>query len=132
MVKTINGKTINIPDNTIKEWMISLNISMDEAIEMWLDDNDIIVNEERAALDKKAKTVKIQHNAQTETKKERKHREKKENFTKKSIIEALHKGILANIHDIDKISIRNDEKYIDFTFNGVEYTINLVAHRAKK
>ena len=132
MIKIINGKSINIPDDKIKNNMKLLDITEKEAIEMWLDDNDITVNKEQEELNNKAKNVKIDHGASAEIKKERKPKEKKENPTKKAIISALFKGLTDIIDDISTINIRNDEKYIDFTFHGVEYTINLVAHRVKK
>lgn len=125
-------KTYNIPDDVIKHYMDTLDITEKEAVELWLDDNDITVNEEQENLDKKAKAVKIQHNAQAEAKKERKPREKKENPTKKTIISAIVAGLTTKIGDNAQITVRNDEKYIDFTLDNVEYTINLVAHRAKK
>lgn len=132
MQTTVNGKTYNIPDETIKNYMLTLDITKEEAIETWLDDNDIIVNEEREKLDQKAKTVKIQHEAKSDVKKERKPREKKINPTKIAIISAIYAGLRAEIGENETITIRNNEKYIDFTLEGVEYTINLVAHRAKK
>lgn len=128
----IENKPVHIPDEEIKVLCDSLQISKDEAIAVWLDDHDITVNQEQEELNKKAAAVKINHGAAAAEKKPRKPREKKENFEKKAIIDAIYKGISQNISEINNISIRNDEKYIDFTINNVEYTINLVAHRAKK
>ena len=52
------GRTINIPDEEIEKNMKVLDISKDEAIEMWLDDNDYTENEVVEELTKKAKEVK--------------------------------------------------------------------------
>ena len=57
-----NGKTISIPDDEIKANM-KLGITEDEAVEMWLEDNEYEVNEEQTALEEKAKGVKIDHGA---------------------------------------------------------------------
>lgn len=129
MIKNINGKNVNIPDEAIENYMKSLELSKEEAIELWLDDNDYTENEEQEELDKKAKSVKIKHEAKAATAKERKPREKKANPDKKMIIQAIFDGLSSKI---DNISIRNDEKYLDFVYNDVEYTLNLVAHRKKK
>ena len=55
-----NGKTLNIPDDFIQNAMKNLSIDEDEAIQLWLEDNDYEVNEEQMALDAKAKAnVKV-------------------------------------------------------------------------
>ena len=133
MTVKLYNKNIDIPDNDIAFAMKKLNISKDEAIEMWLDDHDYTINEEQEQLDDKAKNVKINHDAQAiKEKKTIRKREKKENQTKKAIISVLFNTLNEKLDDISSISIRNDEKYIDFVLNNVEYTINLVAHRPKK
>ena len=58
-----NGKTVNIPDNEIEKNIKILDISKEEAIEMWLEDEGYLDNEEQKALDEKAKKVKINHGA---------------------------------------------------------------------
>ena len=133
MTITFNEKNINIPDDEIKIAMDNLQLTQEEAIELWLDDNGYTVNEEQVALTKKASTVKINHDAQAPVNnKTSKPRNKKEDFVKKAIISAILDGLKNNINDFSSISVRNDEKYIDFTLNNVDYTVNLVAHRGKK
>ena len=41
-------------------------------------------------------------------------------------------GVADNIIADNEILVKNDEKYIDFSVNGIEFTINLVQHRPKK
>lgn len=134
MKYTYNKITYVIPDNEVDKLMDSLDISLAEACEMWLCDNDKITDAKQEELDKVAKDNRITatiHKAKGE-KKERKPREKKVNERKKEIIQALFSGIVANIATDSKVIIRNDEKYIDFVLDGFEYTVNLVEHRAKK
>lgn len=135
MIKIVNGKTYHIPDMEIHNSMQMLDISENEAIELWFSDRDIELNEENAEkkneLDLKAKQVKINHNAKSDEKKERKPKEKKVNPIKQRIVAAIAEG-LKSLEDIQELTIRNDEKYIDFNISGIEYTINLVAHRAAK
>ena len=55
-----NGKTLNIPDDFIQNAMNNLSIDEDEAVQLWLEDNDYEVNERQIALDEKAKAnVKV-------------------------------------------------------------------------
>jgi len=129
-----NGKTYNVPDNEIDKIMDKLDCSIADACEMWLSDHDVIENEQVEELTKKATKNRITatiHNAKGE-KKERKPREKKENPLKKEIIQAIFKGIAENISTDGEIIVTNDEKYIDFNVNGLEFTVNLVQHRKKK
>ena len=58
-----NNTTINIPDVDIDNLMEMLELSKDEAISLWLDDHEYTNNEEQDALDTKAKSVKISHEA---------------------------------------------------------------------
>ena len=131
-----NGKVVNIPDKDIENFQKTLDISKEEAIEMWLDDNDYTVNKTVEELTEKAKKNRISatiHQAKAEnSKKERKPREKKENPLKKQIIDAIYAGLCENLEENAIIDIKNDEKYIDLCINGLDFTINLVQHRPKK
>ena len=126
-----NGKNYNIPDEEIDKLVDTWEISINEACELWLSDNDKISNEVVEEMTKKATKNAITqtiHGAKGE-KKERKPREKKENPLKKQIISAILEGI-KGIEG--KIEVENDEKYINLWVEGRSFTINLVEHREKK
>lgn len=53
------GKTVNIPDDELEKIANGLDISMAEAVQVWLEDAEIEINEEQEELDKKAKSVKV-------------------------------------------------------------------------
>lgn len=132
-----NAKVVNIPDKDLANLQKCLDISKDEAIHTWLVDNDYETDAEADKLTEKAKKSGIMHTihgakSANSAKKERKPREKKENPLKKQIIEAIYAGIADNIAVDDKITVTNAEKYIDFSVNGLNFTINLVQHRVKK
>ena len=55
MKYNFNGKQINIPDKEIKKSMELLELTEEEAIEMWLEDNGYLENEEQEQLDAQAK-----------------------------------------------------------------------------
>lgn len=131
-----NGKNIIIPDKDLEKLQKNNKISLNEAVYMWLVDEEYIDDETVDELTEKAKknriTATIHQAKTTETKKERKPREKKENPLKKQIIDAIYAGLCDNLDKNVVIDIKNDEKYIDLHIDGVEFTINLVQHRAKK
>lgn len=131
MKYTYNKKVYNIPDEEIDKLVDTWEISINEACEIWLSDNDKIKNEIVEEMTKKATKNAITqtiHGAKGE-KKERKPREKKENPLKKQIISAILEGI-KGIEG--KIEVENDEKYINLWVEGRSFTINLVEHREKK
>ena len=136
-----NGRTINIPDKDIERLQKNLDISFNEAVYTWLVDEEYITDETVEELSEKAKKNRVtatvhQAKAENNTKKERKPREKKENPLKKQIISNIYDAILDEIGHIypkdTKITLTNDEKYIDLTIDGLNFTINLVQHRKAK
>ena len=132
MKYNFNGKDINIPDNEIKVLMKTLELTEQEAIETWLDDNDYTTNKQVEELTKKAKvngTTKIGARVNVENKKVE--RERKANPTKALIIDQLWQK-LAEIEHISNLKVENKEKLITFSLNGNDYKLDLVQKRAKK
>jgi predicted ATP-grasp superfamily ATP-dependent carboligase len=127
MKYNFNGKVINIPDAEIEKNMKTLDISKDEAIEMWLDDNDYTENEVVEELTKKAKEVKRYEKAD-KPRKERKVERKVDEEKKKLLnlcripIEGAG-GIVTNV---------KNEAEFSFTFGDNCYTVKLVKHRPPK
>ena len=72
-----NGKILNIPEAELDKSVKCLGISREEAIQLWLDDNDYTINETVEELSEKAKKNRItgtihQAKADNSQKKERK------------------------------------------------------------
>ena len=127
-------KNYEIPNKEIDSLMDKLDISLEEACELYLSDHELVENETVEELTKKAQKNRVTntiHSAKGE-KKDRKPREKKENPLKKQIIKEIFYGLARNLLDSDCIVVRNDEKYIDFTIDNRDFTVNLVEHRKKK
>lgn len=124
-------KIFNIPDEDIDKLVNALGISIVEACEMWLSDRDLIEDETVEELTAKAQKNRIT-NTIHDAKGEKKPRERKENPLKKAIIGKIFDFFKVEYGDLMQIHLRNDEKYIDFTIDGREFTINLVEHRKKK
>lgn len=132
MKYNFNGKELNIPDKEIEVLMKTLDLTEDEAIETWLDDNDYTENEEVEKLTKKAKDNRIMatiHEAKSE--KERKKREpvQKEDAVKESIINQVSE-LLGSI--ADRVVVTNKTKMIEFDLNGDHYKFDLIRQRKPK
>ena len=128
-----NGKTINIPDEEIKKSMKALDLSKEDAIQMWLEDNDYEINEEQAELDAKAKKVKIDHGAsavdKTE-KKEKKPRPKVASDEKKELFDE----IFSNLADVygQNAQIVKENKLIIVKIGEKEFKLDLIETRKPK
>lgn len=134
MKYTFENKTYIVPDEVVDNYVDKYDISIAEACEMYLADNDKIKSKEEEELtNKAAKNAVTQtiHKARGE-KKDRKPREKKENPLKREIIQTIFEAIANNLVDKSKIVVENAEKYINFTIDDRDFTINLVEHRTKK
>lgn len=128
----VNNKVVKIPQKELDNLMKTLELTEQEAIETWLDDNDYTTNEQVEELTKKAKangTTKIGARVNLENKKVE--RERKANPTKALIIEELTEK-LKQIDGISQLKVENKEKLITFSLNGNDYKLDLVQKRAKK
>ena len=126
MKYNFNGKEINIPEAEIQHNMKALGISEEEAIDMWLDDNDYTENEVVEELTKKAKSVKRYEQAEKPRKKTVK--ERKVDEEKKHLINILVTSLNG---EVSNISVKNEAE-ISFICNENSYTIKLVKHRPPK
>lgn len=132
MQYNFNGKNIRIPDEEIEKSMKVLDISKDEAIEMWLEDEGYLENEEQEELCKKAKENRITatiHDAKDVKKKTQRERVRKENPTKRMVIAEIAK-ILPDF--AENIQVLNVEKLISFTIGDNTYEIDLKQKRKPK
>lgn len=132
ITQSINGKSVNIPKVEITKYMAKLDITQDEAIELWLTDNDYMDNEEVDRLTQQAKDNKITSTIHKAESGERKRREvtKKENPTKEGIIKAL----AATLEDIGAVNIKitNISKLVEFEMDGNNFKLDLVQKRQPK
>ena len=133
MKYTYNGKSINIPDNELDKLVDTLEISLFEAIDIWLTDNDFKVNETVKELEKKAKDNRITatiHQAKSSEKKERKKVERKADQVKDNLIERL-KEYLESI-GFANVNITKIGKMIEFDFETDHYKLDLIRQRKPK
>lgn len=131
MKYTLNDKTIIIPDKELDKLVSTLDISMADAIDLWLDDNGYKVNEIAQELDEKAKKAGIEHETvQKPRKKSEKPREKKVSDEKKT----LFNGILNNLKSIyqEKVTILNENKLISVKIGEKTFKIDIIECRPLK
>ena len=134
MVYNLNGKNIKIPDEEIKKNMEILDLSEEEAIQLYLEDEEYLENEEVAELTKKAKDSGIMstiHGAKSDKPKAKVERERKENPTKERIIAEIGK-FLCQLDGISGVNITNIGKIIEFECENKHFKLDLIQKREKK
>ena len=131
-IKTKKGKKVNVPDEELDKLVDQLDISLSEAIELWLTDNDLETNEEQEELDKKAKASRITatiHDAKAEKPKKERKVIRKEDATKESIIKALAEKLEELATDV---KIENVGKLITFRLGDDTFKLDLIRQRKPK
>ena len=134
MLYDFNGKKISISDTEIKNYMASLDISQDEAIELWLDDHDFTVNEEQENLDKKAKESNIKLGLhEKKAKSERKPRTCHVSDEKQMLFNELN-AFLVNYceKNAGSVEILTKNKMFSVKVGEKSFKINITQDRDKK
>ena len=132
LYKLDNGKQVNIPDVELDKLVDKLNLSLAEAIELWLEDNDFQVNEEQEELDKKAKKERITatiHEAKADKPRKERKVVRKEDSTKEGIIKALAERLEELATDV---KIENVGKLITFRLGDDTFKLDLIRQRKPK
>ena len=132
MVYNFNGKKLRIDESELEKISKTLDLTKEEAIEVWLDDNSYTKNEEQIALDNKASAVKINHHAKAiNTKpKEKKPKNYKEDFEKISIINNIYTFLSGKGYE--NVKIENKAKIITFKYGTDTFKIDLIRTRLDK
>lgn len=133
----LNKKKINIPDTEIEKSMRLLEITKDEAIQMWLEDEGYLENEEQEKLCEKAKENRVTatiHDAGNKTKrKPSKPKTVKVSEEKRDLFSLLHDTLKDYETDFGgKTTILKENKLIQFEINGKTFKIDLIEQRPSK
>lgn len=131
MCYDFNGKSIAIPDNEIEKLMKSLELSKQDAIDLWLCDNGYDEDEEQIELDEKASKVHITKEVSTKkSTKPRKPIEKKVSSEKKE----LFSEILSDLEDVYKgnVEVLNENKLISVRIGDKCFKIDVIEQRKPK
>lgn len=113
-------------EKDILNYMKKLDISREEAEQLWEDDHEEYVSPEMAEMEKKAKQNRRHYEKSDALKKPR---ERKVDTEKKNILSCC-KVLIEGLGGI--VSKVNNEADFSFTFNGNLYTLKLIKHRAPK
>lgn len=132
--KLENGKSVNISDKELEKIMKNLEVDKDEAIQIWLEDNDYEVNEEQVALDEKAKKVKIQHEATADKeKKDKKPHTVKTSDEKKELFSSILENLTRCIGvEKENITVLKDNKLIEVKIGEKIFKVDLIEQRPPK
>lgn len=122
-----NGKILNIPDAELEKLEKNLDISRNEAIQCWLDDNDYTESEEAIELTKKAKE-NIKRYEKSDKKRKSGTRERKVDEKKKHLLSCVN--VLLEGMKI-QTTVKNEAE-ISFTYGENAYTFKLIKHRPSK
>lgn len=133
MKYNFQNKVIEIPDEELDKLVDKLEISLYEAIDIWLEDNDYTMSEETKELEEKAKKNKITatiHQAKASDKKEKKKVERKADQVKDSLIERLQDFL--KIMNFENVVITKVGKMVEFDFENEHYKLDLIRQRKPK
>ena len=131
MKYTKNGKSIIIPNEELENLMSKLDLTKEEAVQTWLEDNDFEENAEQQALDQKASKVKISVEARaTAPKKEKQTRTTKVSDEKKVLFDEIR----SNLEDIYKenVTVLKENKLLEVKIGEKKFKIDIIETRAKK
>lgn len=128
MTYNLNGKNIRIPDAEIEKNSRLLDISKDEAIQMWLEDEGYLENAVVEELTKKAKENRVNHDAKSDKPRKKTERVRKVDEEKKYLLNLL----ISAINSENCIDTVKNETEFSFTFGENSYSVKLIKHRPPK
>lgn len=131
-----NGKVVKAMTSYLENMVKTLDIDMDEAVLIWLEDEGYLVNEEQEKLCAAAKENKSLAAARKGIRDGAKEKKKvvrtiKENPTKEMVIAEIAKCIEA-INGTANMVVENKGKLITFELNNESFKIDLIQRRKPK
>lgn len=132
MIIEINNKNVKVDDRELERLHNNHpELSSDEVLQLYLEDNDIIVNEEIEKLVKKAKKNKIGAKADVKVGKDRKKtpRTVKISNEKKELFSTVKKCLEDNFEDVE---ILTNNKLIKVKINDIIFKVDLIQTRPPK
>ena len=130
--KLENGKTVRIPKEEIERNMKGLDLTEQDAILVWLEDNDYIENAEQIALDQKAKDSKITatiHQARADKPQGKRKVERKPDQVKDELVENLKEFLCDLAQNVQIVKVG---KLIEFDIGNDHYKLDLIRQRPPK
>ena len=130
MLYNFNGMSVSIPDAEIDNLVDNLDLTMEEAIDLYLTDHNYKKNKEQEELNEKAKDIKAANIVQAghDKPKEKVARTKKIDENKRE----LFNSIISQLTNVEDLEIITTDKLVKFKYNGEEYKLDLIKTRVKK
>lgn len=119
----------DIPDKEIDKLMDNLDISLAEACELWLADNDKMTNPEQEEIDKKAKAGGRHYEKSANPRKNVK-KERKIDYNKADLLQIIKDALFDDENVV--ITGQKTETELYFSYFDEKYTVKLTKHRPKK
>ena len=134
MIKyNFNGKMLNIPKKEIDKAMRLLDLSLTDAIQMWLEDEGYLENEEQTHLCEVAKMNKITQNIHQAGERGRKSSQKPKTVKVSAEKTELFAEILQNLQENHQnVEVLKENKLISVEINGKIFKIDLIEQRKPK
>jgi predicted methyltransferase len=134
MIKyNFNGKMLNIPKKEIEKAMKLLDLSQEDAILMWLEDEGYLENEEQNHLCEVAKMNKITQNIHQAGERGRKSSQKPKTVKVSAEKTELFAEILQNMQENHQnVEVLKENKLIQVEINGKIFKIDLIEQRKPK
>ena len=134
MIKyNFNGKTLNIPKADIEKSMKVLELSFEDAVQMWLADEGYLENEEQNYLCEIAKVNKITQNIHGAREKGKKTSKKPKTVKTSTEKIELFTKILQNLtENYQNVEVLKENKLISVEINGKIFKIDLIEQRKPK
>lgn len=133
MKYNFNGKMINIPDDEIAKAMKNLDLTKEQAIEMWLEDEGYLDNAEQLALCQMAKDNRITRTIHGTHEKPRRKSEKPKTIKispEKLLLFIQIQEMLEE--NYENVEILKENKLIQVETNGKVLKIDLIEQRKAK
>lgn len=131
MIYKVNGKNVQIPKAEIEKNMEKLELSENEAIQLWLEDNGYEVNEEQEILDSKAKQTKIDYGVDKEKGKKLSSPKKvKVSDEKKELFHKVYSELLT--YGNSNVTVLKENKLIQVKIGEKTFKIDIIETRPPK
>lgn len=126
MKYVLDGKQISIPNEEIDTFVSKYGLSQEEAIQLWLEDNDYIENEEVNKLMEKTKGQR--HYEKSTKARKNTPKERKVDEEKKALLNLMIDAINSKYW----VEAVKNEAEFSFKVGENSYTVKLVKHRPPK
>lgn len=133
MTTNVNGKNIRINEQEVEKISKGLDITFNEAVQVWLEDEGYLENAEQEQLNTKAKENRITatiHQAKAlSPKKTQRERVLKDDPAKENLIKCIKAALEEK--GCENVEILNKTKLISFNLGGDTYKLDLIRQRNK-